>query len=133
MKHKTRGFTLIEMMIVVAVIALLATIAFPSYQNFTMRNRRADGKDLAMRIASAQERHYTNRNVYTDDPGVLGVNPVSEQQYYTAQIVVPADGQSYTLNLIPQDVQANDRCGTLTINNTGYKDKLGPGGNGSCW
>src|SRR5687768_15664395 len=133
MKHKSRGFTLIEMMIVVAVIAILATIAFPSYQNFAMRNRRADGKDLAMRIASAQERFYTNRNSYTTDPVALGVGLVSEQQYYTAQIVVPDDGQTYTLNLVPQDIQVEDRCGTLTINNTGFKDHLGPGGNGACW
>lgn len=132
MKHKSRGFTLIEMMIVVAIIALLATIAFPSYQNFAMRNRRADGKDLAMRIASAQERNYTNLNRYATTAD-LGMSMQSENQYYTAEIDLPADGQTYTLRLIPQDVQATDRCGTLTINNTGFKDHLGVGGNGACW
>lgn len=132
MKHKTRGFTLIEMMIVVAVIALLATIAFPSYQNFAMRNRRADGKDLAMRIASAQERYYTNFNRY-GTAADINMGMQSEQRYYTAQIVLPADGQSYLLQLVPQDVQATDRCGTLTINNTGFKDRTGNDSNGNCW
>lgn len=132
MKQKNRGFTLIELMIVVAIIAILATIAYPSYQNFAMRNRRADGKDLAMRIASAQERYYTNHNEYaaSDD---LGMALVSENRAYTAEIVVPDDGQSYLIRLVPQDVQANDRCGTLTINNTGFTDYTGPGGNGACW
>ncbi|RYD15532.1 MAG: type IV pilin protein [Lysobacteraceae bacterium] len=132
MKHEARGFTLIEMMIVVAVIALLATIAFPSYQNFAMRNRRADGKDLAMRIASAQERYYTNFNRY-GDANEIGMNLVSEGRHYTAQIVMPADRQTYVLQLVPQDVQAADRCGTLTLNNTGFKDKTGNDSNGNCW
>lgn len=132
MKHESRGFTLVELMIVVAIVAILAAIAYPSYQNFAMRNRRADGKDLAMRVASAQERFYTNRNRY-GNAVEIGMNMVSENQYYAAQIVLPADAQTYVLQLVPQGVQADDRCGTLTINNTGYKDHLGPGGNGACW
>ncbi|GAI02651.1 unnamed protein product, partial [marine sediment metagenome] len=51
-----KGFTLIELMIVVAVIAILAAIAYPSYTRYVYRARRADGQDLLMRIAAAQER-----------------------------------------------------------------------------
>lgn len=62
------GFTLIELVITVAIVAILAAVAYPSYQNYLMRGRRTDGKEIMQRIAAAEERFYTNRNRYTDDP-----------------------------------------------------------------
>src|SRR5690606_11790491 len=59
-----RGFTLIELMIVVAIVAILAAIAYPSYINYIQRTRRADGHEMLMRMAAAQERYYTNYNHY---------------------------------------------------------------------
>ena len=134
MTARTRGFTLIEMMIVVAIIAILATIAYPSYTNYVQRTRRADGKDLAMRIASAQERFYTNRNRYTSEiQDDLNVRPESDKGHYTAAVVLANGDQTYTLTLTPQAPQDIDKCGNLTINNTGFKDWSGDESNGKCW
>ena len=132
---RTRGFTLIELMIVVAIVAIIAAIAYPSYNNYVMRTRRADGKDLAMRIASAEERFYTNRNAYTSDvAGDLGVSVTSEKQYYTADVDLDNDDQTYVLTITPQGAQAGDSCGAMTINNTGFKAAPSDTGrNGQCW
>jgi type IV pilus assembly protein PilE len=137
MRNRKRGFTLIEMMVVVAVIAILASIAIPSYQNYLFRARRADGREMLQRIASAQERFYTNRYRYTDDlTTAAGLNlgtTNSEAGHYTIGIVVAADGQSYTLTATPQGSQATDACANLTVNNVGARGYSGSTSNGSCW
>ena len=131
------GFTLIEMMIVVAVIGILAAIAYPSYTNYVMRARRADGREMLQRVAAAQERFYTNRNQYTIDvTGAGGLNlgsASSEGGHYTVAAVVPAGGQTYVLTATPQGAQAPDVCADLTINNVGSRGYSGSSTNGSCW
>ena len=135
---KARGFTLIELLVVVAIIAILAAIAYPSYRNYVLRAHRADGKELAMRIASAEERYFTNLNRYTSDITAstgLSMSSASEKGYYSAEIALDHDDQTYVLTLTPQGTQADDQCGNLTINNTGFKDWSGakPPTNGNCW
>lgn len=129
-----RGFTLIELMIVVAIVAILAAIAYPSYTNYVQRTRRADGHEMLMRMAAAQERYYTNYNRYakTADLG-MGATPTSEKGYYEV-VVTPAEpDQSYTLTATPQGSQADDKCKNLTLTNTGAKGKTGDESNGKCW
>jgi len=140
MCKKERGFTLIELMIAVAVIAILIGLAYPAYDRYGFRARRADGKELIMRIAAAEERFYTTFNRYTNDPNDLGmgVPPVkSEKGYYSVTISVPAEGstvqQSYSLAAVPQDSQATDKCGTLKYTNSGVKKQTGNENNGACW
>jgi type IV pilus assembly protein PilE len=137
MRQRKRGFTLIEVVVVLAIIAILAAIAVPSYQNSLDRGRRADGREMLQRIAAAQERFYTNRNTYTDDlTTAAGLNlgtADSEAGHYTIAIVVPAGGQSYTLTATPQGVQADDACANLTVNNVGARGYSGSETNGSCW
>ena len=132
MNYRSKGFTLIELLVVVAIVAILAAVAYPAYQNYIKRTRRADGKELAMRIAAAEERYFTNRNVYSA-LGTLGVDSTSEKGYYNADVTLDNAGQTYVIRLAPVGVQADDKCGSLTINNTGYKDKSGDESNGKCW
>lgn len=138
MNRISRGFTLLEMMIVVVIIAILAAVAYPNYRRYVQRSNRADAKDLAMRIAAAEERRYTNLNRYTDQftgDDSLQMSEVSERGLYTAQVQLGNGDQTFTLLLVPGGSQASDACGTLTINNTGFKDWTGdkPPSNGACW
>ncbi len=134
-RFNSKGFTLIELLIVIAIIAILAAIALPSYGRYVDRTRRADGREIALRIAAAEERFYTNRNTYTTDIAAdLNLPATSEKGYYAAAVVIGVDGQSYTLTLTPQDAQATDSCGELTINNAGFKDAPSDTAtNGACW
>jgi type IV pilus assembly protein PilE len=133
MSRKARGFTLIEMMVVVAIVAILAAIAYPSYSKYAYRTRRADGKELLMRFAAAQERYYTSMNRYaTADQ--LGMDTTSEKQYYTVNVRLGNGNQTYVLQATPQGPQLNDSCGMLTLDNTGYKNAPADDhSNGDCW
>ena len=138
MKSKTQsGFTLVELVIVMAILAILAAIVVPAYQNYVLRARRVEGREMLQRIASAQERFYTNRNRYTNDLTTnAGLNlgtTSSEDGHYTLAAVVAADGQSFTLTATPQGSQAIDQCANLTVNNVGARGYSGYETNGKCW
>ena len=134
--HRGRGFTLLEVMIVVAIIAILAAIALPSYSRYVYRTRRADGKNMLMQVAAAQERFYTNYNRYGTMSQLGYTSGTSEKGYYTVTSAngSSGDAQSYVLTATPRGVQQNDSCAELTISETGKK--LAPHDNhtnGDCW
>jgi type IV pilus assembly protein PilE len=124
------GFTLIELMIAVAIVGILAAIAYPSYQDSVRKSRRADVEGVLLGLANAMERRFTETNSY-----VGAVAPPAT--YYTVTIPV-ATASSYTLNAAPivTGPQANDKCGTLTLDQTGAKGITG-GATGvtatDCW
>lgn len=136
-RSRRLGFTLVELMIVVAIIAILAVIALPAYSRYASRTRRADGKNMMMLVAAAQERFYTNFNRY----GTLvelgyPANAPSEKGYYivTSANGTTGDSQSYLLTATPQGVQQNDSCAELTISETGLKQAPHDNHtNGACW
>ncbi|MCB1598609.1 MAG: type IV pilin protein [Lysobacterales bacterium] len=137
-KNRTHsGFTLVELVVVMAILAIIAAIALPAYQNYVLRARRVEGREMLQRIASAQERFYTNRNRYTDDlttnAGLNLATTTSEGGYYVVGVLVAADGQSYTLTATPQGAQSVDQCANLTVNNVGARGFSGSQTNGKCW
>jgi type IV pilus assembly protein PilE len=135
MKATTKGFTLIELVIVVAIVAILAAIVLPSYRNYVFRAHRADGKELAMRVAAAEERYFTNRNVYTGNivSDLQFTSDKSEKGYYTVAVNPANADQTYEMRLSPAGTQVDDKCGVLIINNTGFKSFSGDETNGKCW
>ncbi|HLI18123.1 MAG TPA: type IV pilin protein [Rhodanobacteraceae bacterium] len=140
--QRKHGFTLIELMIVVAIIAILAAIAIPWWGRYTYRARRADGQKLLMQIAQGEERFYTDYNHYPLTAESLGFpsnTPTSEDGYYIAGIANPAasTGQGYVATATPLGPQSNDVCGVLSIDNTGTKipgpSSTSQNTNGNCW
>lgn len=136
MKH-SRGFTLVELVVVAAVIAALAAIAYPNYSRYTYKARRADGQQILQNIATAQERYYSTYNKYTDKLKAFGYSTdsgvPSDGGHYTVSIALGTGDLSYTLTASPQGVQSADKCKNLTLTSAGTKGKSGDESNGKCW
>lgn len=121
------GFSLIELMVTLVVLAILASIAFPSYQDYILRSRRAEGKGELLRTQQNMERAYTDLNSYTaawTQIGGASAMVTSEHGYYQVT-AASSTASTYTLNSAPQGAQANDKCKTLTITNTSVKGLTG--------
>lgn len=121
------GFTLIELMITLVVIAILAGIAYPSYVDYLRKGRRADAKAALLELAQQVERHYTTTNAYTGVTLDAGVTS-RVSTHYTISFSVQA-AQSFTLQAVPTSAQSSDVCGTLTITHTGARTPSTTG----CW
>lgn len=137
----SRGFTLIELMIVVAIIAVLAAIAYPSYTNHVTKTRRGAAAACAMEAAQFMERFYTTNLRYDQDrAGAAVALPTlqcqNEIQNFYAVSLRGATASGYFIDAAPKGAQAtNDtKCGTLTINQSGTKTKSGSASTDSyCW
>jgi type IV pilus assembly protein PilE len=139
-KRMRAGYTLIELMIVVAVIAILAMIAIPSYTRYGYRARRSDGQQLLMRVANAQERYYATFNTYAGGAvtGDLKLGSASsEKGYYTVAITSTDLTKGYTATVTPTNGQQRDVCGALSIDSRGNKlpvaTDTAKNSNGNCW
>lgn len=121
-RRTAHGFTLIEVMIVVAIVAILAAVAYPSYLESVARGKRADAKGALLQNAQWIERQYSFSNAYDkrSDGAALTKNvlPASTKSY-TFDFTGTHDASQFTLAAIPAD--ANDKCGTLTLTQTGER------------
>ncbi|MFZ1324990.1 MAG: type IV pilin protein [Candidatus Contendobacter sp.] len=133
-QSRSKGFTLIELMIVVAVVGILGAIAYPAYQDSVRKSRRADAKGVLLEAAQWMERFYTENSRYDQLRGggavpfaASGLTKAPKTGgpaggYYT--ITLSAVGQdTYTLTAAPLATggQNSDTCGTMTLNNAGVK------------
>jgi type IV pilus assembly protein PilE len=136
MHGSRRGFTLIELMIVVVIVAILASIAWPSYQAYIQRSRRSDAQSLMLAISSKEQQYMLDRRQFTDLVGPTGLNmnqqgwtctvngnKVCVNAYYSVSVEVLA-GPPPGFNVIgaPGGVQADD--GTLNYSSTGAKTRM---------
>ena len=120
-RERSTGFTLIELMIVVAVVAVLAAIAFPSYNNHVMKARRATAATCLMERAQFMERYYTTNLSYEGAADPAQCQEVAA--FYNIDFVAAPTARSYTLRAVPQGAQAarDTKCATLTLTSAGVR------------
>ena len=132
-----RGFTLIEVMIVVAVLGILSMIALPSYQKYVQRGHRANAKTVLLEAAQFMERYRSSNFKYVDGsgnapalPSGLQVSPAQGTKRYDVALSA-VDATSFTLTATPSG-WADSICGNLTLTNLGVKGQS-VGDAATCW
>jgi type IV pilus assembly protein PilE len=143
---RAAGFTLIELMIVVVIVGLLAAIAYPGYQQYVKRSRRADAKAALTEMAQFMERYYSENNSYSAASLPMTVSPREGIAAYNLKFGSSCTDGSTSVNTSPQAncflVQAipvanglmdGDECGSLWLDNTGNKVVSGEAGAAQCW
>ncbi|WP_022976110.1 type IV pilin protein [Nevskia ramosa] len=134
MRRRQRGFTLIELMVVVTVIALLAMIALPSYQNSVRKSRRTDARIALIELAQTLERCQTQFGRYDDSACVIVSPQDSADHRYSVTVV--RDASSYTLSATAQGVQADDLiCRSFSLNQLAERSAVDSSGaaTSACW
>lgn len=127
-----KGFTLVELMIVVVVIAILTSIAIPSYSEYIRRTHRAHARAALLQTAQWMERVATAQGRY---PSALaaGAGEV-EGGRYDDVVLSAVDDATFTLEAVPTGPQTVDKCGTFTLTNTGAKGVVGASLSAEeCW
>lgn len=144
-EQQMTGFTLIELMITVAIVGILASVAVPSYQENVRQNNRAAVKALMYENAQFMERFFSQNNQYdaamgadarantADDVAVVLPNtqsPKTGATQYNISLQAVGDA-TFVLQAVPTGTMAGDTCGTLTLSNTGLRGA--GGGVANCW
>jgi len=138
-RHK--GFTLIELMITVAIVAILAMIAAPAFNKQIRKSRRTEARTTLLDLAARAERLYSTTNTYwgttqpnkllPPDLGYAGGWPITTTSgYYTITLGNNATGAAFTFTATPAGAQASDtECATFSVDNTGNQTATDP----KCW
>ena len=142
MRIQMKGVTLIELMIVIVIVAILASIAVPSYRNYVLRTHRVEAKTALLNLAAAQEKHYLANNTYaanaalsTAPPAGLGLPGATENGWYTIAINAASTTAFSATATATGGQTADGDCATFTINALGVRSATNSGGSAStvCW
>ena len=140
------GLTLIELLTTVAIIAILAGIAIPSYKHYTQKTKRTAAKTTLERVGGLMESYYVNNKAYTDDLTSLGFSNSPLNIDKTGEEVAAGSGEAvyqvsidisgsvpYVISAAPLNTQTSDTdCATFSLNSLGQKNASGPKGT-QCW
>jgi type IV pilus assembly protein PilE len=145
-RPRERGFTLIELLVTVAIVAMLASLAYPSFMGAIRKSRRSEAVEMMTKIQQAQERWRANKPAYTDNlsapPAGLGVSTVATvattaHGYYEVTVDVPTDataGSTYTITAKASGSQAADsNCASMTVKMEAGKIKYDSTSGDRCW
>lgn len=142
MKNNARGFTLIELMIVVVIVGVLSAIAIPSYRQYVVRANRSVAKADLMELRQWMERNYTLANRYDRDAAGATItappfvrsprSPTSTKNYDITFSAGPTQ-TTYTLQATPTTAQVDTQCGTITVTGASVYGESGTGTVSDCW
>lgn len=134
MMKRSFGFTLIELMTVIAVVAILTALAVPSYRDYVLRTNRMEAINILLDVAACQERTYVRFNQY--DTSLCGASSTTANGLYTVSMNTSNSNQNYTLTATAQGNQVNDSCGNLTLTDQGIRGTSASNVNAdvvNCW
>ncbi|QRY79864.1 type IV pilin protein [Pseudomonas sp. PDNC002] len=128
--ERSDGFTLVELLVGVALIGILASVALPVYQEHIQRVRRTDAEKSLMELAQYLERFYTSRGSYVGAvlPFTIAPRDGAPVQYRLSFAKAPEDS-SYVLQAVPEGAMARDGCGVLTLASSGLRGAAAE----HCW
>jgi type IV pilus assembly protein PilE len=155
-RRRNRGFTLVELIVAMVILATLAAIAIPSYTNYVLKSHRTEAKSALLDAASLEERYFSTSNTYTANPLQLGygvantpvtvgtgyyqITNINPQPAVAPTALVPGGTPAtFTITALPNPamMQVNDTsCWTWTINSAGQQTALTQGGadnTANCW
>lgn len=136
-----KGFTLIELMIVVGIIAIIAAIAYPSYQDTVRKGRRVEAKSIILEAAARQEKFFSQQYAYATTmnstptlPGLgYSADPfITESGFYSVGVTTTTAPEAFTLTATARGDQVNDSCDGFSLTNTGVKG-VSKGTVEDCW
>ncbi len=134
-QRAVKGFTLVELMITVVVIAVLTAIAYPTYAKYVYKTRRAEATRTLLELRGQMERYYADRETYVGATlaALMVDGNTTAHAYYTLSIE-GLTASSYTLQATPAGTHAEDGCGTFTLTSTGVKKTVdGSLDSSKCW
>ena len=128
---RIKGFTLVELLITVAIVAILASVAFPAYTDFVARSNRTEGQRELLRIANLQEQYYVDNRAYTSDMNNLGLGAdpyITENGYYSIAATLANGGFVLTATALSPQSTNDSGCPELSVTETGKKSPAT-----TCW
>lgn len=143
-RQRQAGVTLIELLIVVVIIAILGTIAVPTYRSYLLRAQRTEATATLLRIQAAQEKFFVQNNTFASDlesapPAGLGVPAITSSGYYDLTVTLLEEGSGYRLTATPHaggGQQDDQHCAVISVDHNGVKAARNSNGTDNvreCW